>query len=710
MYLVTFSRKFRLYPPVNRANQGLLPTFLLLVCLFFFSSTAACAKIDTLLEVYRSTQSDPATRLAAAQSLLRDRQGLKRLQETLSGEDHEAQKIIFQALAQSLSLLQTDNQAMNFPPELIDPLIKAAQANHPQQSYWIDRILNHSPQQPLTSLLAKMAKNKKRSTPDRLTAIAALQLRPGKKTVTTLVALLDDPDKLISQRAFQSLCKTLATDPSLTTDQFQKQIWTKLKKLSETAFLQQQWAINTEKLWEAEQLNSELANQLEQLKERYLTSQTNWLNQITDPDLKLAKLKGYLQDSDDLFWRIWVLEQINEWCSSSTVSSTKEAQELVELLSKFISDSNSHVRQLTANALEKLVENAQTAAPALAEQLKREDDPRALIAQLEALSILAYLPATPQAIELLNCDLPDVAAQAARMLGNIAAVDSELNTKEQMDQISQALIQRYYQANESAIVRREIINAIWKIASLQSYQPHARTLFPEIHKKALTNADGNCRSFAVRALTELFKQEVFAFILSGSVYLLNDEDPSVRFRVIEAFEKYGHAGQLIALREQLEKEDIADLIKSLRATFIAILQNQSTEKVCQWAKQLQETQDSQNPKELQLLADQVIELLWQKIGEDKTQNLPVPVEMEWLALTQLAHKTEQSSQPEQALSWYQKIIKLQVSEEIKSPYRQKIQEILPPKPPETIPVKTPTPDNAPSENKVDVGVKVEEKN
>ena len=75
--------------------------------------------------------------------------------------------------------------------------------------------------------------------------------------------------------------------------------------------------------------------------------------------------------------------------------------------------------------------------------------------------ILAYLPATEQAIDLLSAQVPDVAAQAARMLGHIAVVDSELNTEEQLDRISQALIQCYTHSQNSAIVRREIINAIW---------------------------------------------------------------------------------------------------------------------------------------------------------------------------------------------------------------------------------------------------------
>ena len=594
-----------------------------------------------------------------------------------------------QALAESYTLLQTDHEIVTFPAELIDPLIQSLQTEDPQLSYWITRLLTHSPPQPLTGLLGQVANDQTRPTPDRLTAIAALQLRTGKKAVTILVALLDDPDGSICQMAFQSLSNLLALDPSVTMEQIQEQIWPNLKKLSQAAFLQRQLVISADRILAAKQLQSEQTDQLEQLKQRYLESQTQWLNQITDPDAKLQILQGYLENPEEPFLRIWVLEQINEWCSSSTISSPEQGQNLVDLLVNFISDSNGQIRQLTANALEKLVENAQSAALALTEQLTVETNPQAQIAQLEALSILAYIPATAQAIRLLQADVPDVAAQAARMLGNIAVVESKLNNKKRFDEISQALIQRYSKANGSAIVRREIINAIWKLASLQSYQPDARTLFLEILRDALTNADGNCRSFAVRALTELFKQEVFPFILSETAYLLDDEDSSVRFRVLEAFQKYGNTDQLIQLRERLEKEEETDLIKSLRTTFADILQKQSTDQVYHWAQQLQESQESRHPKELRLLADQVIDLLWKKIVEDKTQNRPVPVDFELLALTQLALKTEQSSQPELALNWYQKIIDLDVSEEIKKPYHLKIAELLPPEPAATAPTETP---------------------
>lgn len=550
--------------------------------------------------------------------------------------------------------------------------------------------------------LAEIANNQALGDSDRLTAIAALQELPGKEPVAILVALLNDPNDSIYTCALEALNQSLALEPPISAEQFQNEVWPHLKKMSEKDFLQRQLALRTDRLRAVERQRVALENQLEQLKQHYLKTQTQWIEKISDPDEKLVALQTYLQDPGGDFLRVWVLEQINLWCASSTTSQPAQVQVLVDLLATFIGDSNRQVRRLTAKALEQLVEHSQTTAPALTEQITVEIDPQAQIAQLEALSILAYVPATPQAIRLLQADVPDVAAQSARMLGNIAVVESELNSKEQLDHISQALIGRYSRANGSAIVRREIINAIWKLASLESYQPQARTLFPEILKEALTNADGNCRSFAVRALTVLFGAEVFPFILSPTAYLLDDRESSVRFRVIEAIEKHGNANQLAQLRQRLEVEEQGDLNKSLRATFSEILQTQPTKKVYDWAQQLQQTQESQNPKELRLLANQVIDLLWKKIGEDKAQNRAVPVETELLVLMQLAKNAEQSSQPKLALSWYEKIIGLEIAEEIKQPYRQKIEAINTPEPaPVEPPVETPPAAAAPTETKAE---------
>lgn len=629
--------------------------------------TAFQGQIDVLF----APETDPSLRLNTARALWSSRQaGTVFLEVLNSDQPPEIKALICQAMIQPPHLFIPESNISEIPETFLEPLMGCFLSDAAALSSRAKNVLLHYPRSQLIDRLVSLIDDGTQAMQNRMAVVAFIGQLPGKRPIQTLVSFLDHPDEQLQRKVLQVLIDTLAFDSATTKESIQEQIWPQMAKMSDKEFLRRQLALQKEQHLVSEQQNEQLQQQFDLLKQRYLQTQTDLLDQIPDALQKIQFLQTHLEQADEKFLRRWALEKINEWCAANPALPQEQTQQLIALLAGYIADDNSVVRQLTANALEKMADDAQATAQPLLAQLTVEMNPQAQIAQMEALGIMAYAPAVDQAIRLLNSVQPDVATQAARTIGNIAVADSRLNDDEQLHRISQALIQRYSMANGSGDIRREIINAIWKLASRPTFQTQARTLFPEILKQALSDTDGNCRSSAVRALTVLLGPEVFACILTPPTYLLDDADPSVRFRVIEAIQKHGGSHQLDQIQQRLAVEKLPDTVKALRTTFVDILRKQNTEQVYQWAQQM--INSSADSKETQLLFDQVINLLWQKIAQDKTENRAVSVDVELFALIRLADTAERTSQPLQSLNWYQKILDLQTTDEIKDTYRLKI--------------------------------------
>ncbi|MCH9022458.1 MAG: HEAT repeat domain-containing protein, partial [Planctomycetes bacterium] len=190
--------------------------------------------------------------------------------------------------------------------------------------------------------------------------------------------------------------------------------------------------------------------------------------------------------------------------------------------------------------------------------------------------------------------------------------------------------------SQLADVKREIIQTLRRIAARDDYLNKARQHFGQTLTDALTHPENTIRSAAVPAVTELYQSDVLPLLLAPQNFLLDDEDTSVRFAVAQAIQKYGQTKHLLILNNRLQIEPHPETAKALRDAFIHILETKadSIQDMAIWVNKLHHSNNN-TTTELQLLHDQIVQTLWQKINQAKTTGVYVSPDFESLALTRL---------------------------------------------------------------------------
>ncbi len=627
---------------------------------------------QALLEVLLSESTEQEIRIKSTQALLNDPESYNRLLEILSHPNHtSARLIICQVIASYNDQSLLSNSMELLPSGFINPLLDNLDDNNPELSTWAARALSKFQSYDVSDILATLASDNSKSINKRLAAVDALKLMSGKSPVIALGQLLQDENTLLKQRASESLQVLLAVDQPIDANEFNENYFHYLQNVPENVFLSKQFYRSQRDLQLQKTQYGLLKNKLNEVMDRHLAVLSQQTLQISDLAQKLDVFWKNLDIENDIYLREWAMEQILQLSTAANVQTTPIAEQLVSGLKGYIQDPEPEIRLRVAKTLENLFLKAQQTAPMLLERLVLEKDANVQTALLSALGTFEYSLSIPQVVLLLRSPDLKVVTQALRTLGNLAANTTNPIDNNQLDQIAIALVGSY-RPTLPVDIRKEIIRGMWKITSVNSFQPRAREIFKEILTAALSDSDGSVRSWAVRAHADLYQGQTFIDILNTDNYLLDDTDPTVRFRVIEAIEKYGSNQQLSDLMTRLSKEQLPDTIKAIQSTSLAILKVQTTEIVFNWAEQYQENESRLLTKDEKLLYDQIVDLLWQKISQDKADNIAVPLRYEILALEQLARITESGSQPAQSLGWYTKLLSLSIKDIEKDRYRFKV--------------------------------------
>ncbi len=641
------------------------------------------SKNDLMIQVVSNPDTPLGLRQANAQALLQDPQAHSALIELFQAEpDNEnivTRIIICQAIAALNDESVIDQLARVVPKNFIEPLFQALLSSHAELSSWAAQALVKC-HDGVSERLAGLVVDTSETPAHRLAGIIALKLIINRQSVLTLAGLLNDNDAEVRGRAAAALSEMLYMPDPLDDEHFLNSILPQLRKMNEPAFLLWLMGRQRTRLRDINLRQHQDQQETALWRERFFQAQTEKFNLLVSPDEKLKFLKGYLVDQQEDLLRIWALERINEWCKTASVRVGPVAQQLVELLPRFIVDNQPQVRRLTATALAQLdYKIVHPAAKALLEQLKKETDPAVQAALLSTLGTLESVPALDQALKLLaenpvrQVDI--VAQEAARSVGKICGAQAKIISTEQIEQVAACLAQSYPHRPNSAGLRGEWLQAMKRIAEQEKFRPQAGKYFEKILIQALDDPDPSVCSPAVYALSELLDRDVLPLLLTEPRNLLDNKDneentarfATVRFAVVTAVEKFGGAEYLAPLRRQLGQETDPDVVQRIQGAFLKILESLGLDEVHQWALQLQTVGDKE-----ELLRVEVIRILWDKITKSKTAGAVVKLDYEKFALSRQAEIAEQKNLPLQAVKWYQKLLALKVPEEHKDNYREKI--------------------------------------
>jgi len=593
--------------------------------------------IQALLDGLLSEKTDLTVRINQTRALLLDPAAHPALIDILLKDNHlSAKRIICRTIAvQNNDNLPIDGDPV-VPAEFIDPLFTSLSSQDDELSAWAAQALARFHAHPIVLKLAIIVSDPQQSLASRLAAVHALELTPGKAPVLALGAVLENTDPTLQAAAAGALTKMLALPTPMSPKDYKEIYLPKLEQIEEHTFLIRQLELRQSQLHNATNNIQSLQIQINLWKERFLTAQSQIWNKITDPQEKLDTLKNALLPDSDEMLRIWAVRQINDWAAVAATQSGPLAQPLIELLTPRIIDDSPTVRELTADALRKLADMALPTAGRLLDQLTIEKDIPTQIALLDTLATFEYTPAATHALKLLDATDAALVAQAARTLGRLALARTNPLSTEQLDQISPQLLQTEQKWTDTTDVRREIIQTVRRLAARDDYLQKARQLFGQTLTAALAHPENTIRSAAVPAVTELYQTDVLPLLLTPQNFLLDDEDTSVRFAVAQAIQKYGQAKHLLLLNNRLQIEPHPETAKTLRDAFIHILSTKtgSIQDMAIWVKKLHNPNNN-TPKELQLLHDQIVQALWQKISQAKTTGVHVPPDFESLALTRL---------------------------------------------------------------------------
>ena len=627
------------------------------------------SKIQAMIDVLLSENTDMSLRQTQARALLGDRQAHGALIEILNkANQHTAKAIICRTIATYNGQFLPGDGGAEIPKTFTEPLLGVLRSDDAELSGWAGQALAKLANG-VAGRLIEIVLDQSGAVQHRVSAIIALSRLPGKEPVLALGQLLDDEHSDIRQQAAAGLADMLGLAGQISAAQFTEHYQSRLAEMEDQTFLRRQLQLRQRQLLAARDNNAQLSKEIARWRQGYLGGLTEKFVQITDSNKRLEFLRPHLENQTEDALRIWAVDQINTWCRATNVQSNPAAGAMVELLKGFISDANLQVRILTAQAFERLVEKAPAdIAAAMLSQLSQETDPRGQAAWLNALGTFKYNQTIEPALALLQSSDQQVVTEAARALGKISGVQENPPDAAQIKAIAESLAQTYGANSLLIETERELIKAMARIAGQEKFRGVARKHFDEILKGALSDPAPQVQAQAVEALTALRQGEVLGLLLNRPVNLLDNADTGVRHAVIAAIKQYGGKDHLRQLSDRLVQEDNIDVAKALRSAFTRILGSLPTKDTYDCLLNLK-----QSPQRDGLLSQAVLDLLLEKIGQDKGAGRSVPAEYEIEALLLKGEYAEETNQFEQAAQSYLKLIeRTDVADEQKDGYRLKV--------------------------------------
>ncbi len=619
---------------------------------------------QALLEGLLAEQIDPAIRLKQAQALLLDEQTHAALLEILNANNQTEIKLaICQALGRFSNGYYFHPHHQDLSP-FVDPMIRLLGSDNAELARAAAKALASFYNPDLACRLADIIGNSEFPVSTRLAAVQALQQMPGKTPVTELGEYLTSSEPDVQNAVAAALQAMLALEQPIDAAYYGDILLPIIRDMNEQTFLTLQWAAKKDQLLDAVRDLQRKNVQLTQWQQRYLKAQMTVYDSIASLADKLNFIKPLLQTDQDAVVRLWAMERIQTLCS---IAATPQPENiiglLVDQLMPLINDPNPQVRRQTALALQKLVDQTARSseiADRLLEQLSIETTTETQIALLEALGAFAYPGALETALKFTGAEDAALVAQAIATTGRIVeALPAPLNNGE-FTRIVEMLTDCYARRHTADAVRKEIIRTIRTLAMVEAYRPLAAGPFRPVLESALTDSDGNVRSWAVRAMTALYREQSLPLFMAVDPPMLNDSEQMVCYAVNDALEKYGSAEHLQPLWQRLQRETNADVAKSLNRAFLSIVRDRLTiAEIVAWMKEHplpDENGVSNNGSaaSLQTLWDGTARVLWTKIVQADAENTPVALDHRLFALDQLVAASLRSRQYAEVVSWYQK--------------------------------------------------------
>ncbi|MBN1435446.1 MAG: hypothetical protein JW936_00070 [Sedimentisphaerales bacterium] len=622
--------------------------------------------VQVMLQVVLSDSTDMPLRLNNARILFKDPSAHQVLADMLNSPGSiQAKKILCRVIATSGADFPTAASQTATPEIFIDPLFNLLGSTDPELSYWAGQALTRF-RDGVVARLGEIAASPEAMENQRSASISALEIMPGKEAVLAIGEVLDTENTAIAELASQVLAGRLGLAQPITAEQYRSDYFPVLRVMSAEAFLRWQVGIERRMLQQLERDSDRNAEQIDYWRRRALESLGQRFDQLQGQARVSFLAEQLAREQSDEVVRLWALEKVRVWCESGSVGNNGTATALLDFLRPLIADPSDAARQMTARIIARLGEQGRVLAEPLAAQLRVEAVPDVLAAQLETLGNLQYAPAASDFLHCLASNESEVVIQAARALGRVIESSSAPLSAEVMQNAITTLRDVYRNGPSDALVRGELIRVMQKISGQEAYRDTALREFDPILIEALSNTDGGVRRSAVSALTTLHNADVLA-ILEQQRNPLDDMDTRVRFVVIDAFSRYGHMNELGLLRSSLVRETDNVLTDDIVGACRAILQRNPMGESYSLVVDLANAEGN-----LALLYREALLILTDKITEQRNSGGVVSADIEEEAYRQMAALSEADGEVGQAVTWYVRLLSLDISPEQRAVYQLKV--------------------------------------
>ncbi|MBN1765096.1 MAG: HEAT repeat domain-containing protein [Sedimentisphaerales bacterium] len=636
-------------------------------------ASEASTKIDVMLKVVLSEDTPLELRLANAKLLLQDPEAHPALLDVLNLPDNGNHTVAKRIIAQAIATLKNGDYPspegkIHLPLTFIEPLSNALMSENVELASWSAKALVRC-HGAVAEKLSDMARDSNQILTHRLAAINALALIPGRDSVLALAEILNDNQPQVQNQAARGLAQMLYLPEPLDITMFQERILPQVREMNQERFLL--WQVDRKEAY-IQNLNDQISQYKQKVtfwQKKYFDAKNEQFNLLPDSREKLNFLNKFLTDSSENLLRVWALQKIAAWSDTAYVRSGEITDDLIELLIPLINDPDKQIRALSAVSLGKLnFDKASSASVALLEQLQKEEDPHVQAMIMSTLGTFGYAPTLDVALKILDStDSTEVVIYATRAIGRICAAQPKTIPAEQIQKIAVQLPKVYSRFYESEEICSEIIQTMRRIAEQEEFRKQAEKDFRDILIKSLDDPRVQVRSQGVYACTRLLRRDVLPLLLTEPRNMLNDEETTVRFAVILAAETFGGPNQLDLLRERLLIETDRSIAQRIEETLQTILSSMNFKQIYQYALRYQ---NSSGEIEQKLLQD-TIRILWDNISQARSAGESIDPEIELFALSHLAETAEIKNQPDQALKWYQNLLKLSLPQAQKDGFREK---------------------------------------
>ena len=374
--------------------------------------------------------------------------------------------------------------------------------------------------------LTGLARDVKTPEPRRLAAVSALGQILDKRSVDTLISLLEDPQPDVRSAAATALAK-LTGIRSFGDDSARWRVWWRSSQNKSP----QQWLADL-----AESLaqdNTALRSQLEQLRAR-LADATTQLYEVTDPAGRPALVLTMLKDPLAEVRRIGL-----QLATRRAAAGEPVAKETAQIVAALLGDNDASVRAAAALLVASLGD-AQ-AGKALLDRLQVETVVQVRTALITALGELRVVEAADALLGALTQDPNEPAAAAAAALRRLA--EKDLLNEAQVGKAEEVIVTRYSGSQASPKLRAALLGSMGALA---------RPAFAGVMQGALQDSDAAVRLEAVRGLQKLSDPGSAKHIAP----LADDPDRGVRQEAIAALGALGDPAHLdtVLARTQADVE------------------------------------------------------------------------------------------------------------------------------------------------------------